>query len=119
MLDIPYGVDLHPMFKMLNIMPLTDRIDFRLCCNVYRALHKQMPDYICDMFKPLSDFNGRETRQTTRNDLHVPYKRLEVSRKTISYRGPTLFNKLSPHIRHSKSLTAFKTSYMTDFFNGF
>ena len=41
-LDIPHGVSLHSANKRLNIMPLTDRIDFRMCCNVHRALHKQM-----------------------------------------------------------------------------
>ena len=114
-LDENYRSDTGPLVKFLKILPIFDRINFRICTMAYRALHEQLPVNIKNIFKPLSTLNRRCTRQTTQEHLFVPNFKLNVARNSMNYIGPTLYNHLNQELKSSSSLSLFKRKYI-DFF---
>ena len=106
------------MFKTLNWMPIANRIDFRTATMVYRSVNELAPAYMRDMFKFSKDVTTRQTRSTTRNDLHLPSGRhKDIYMKSFAYSGAQLWNKLKLTIRSKPSLDSFKSTYVKHHFN--
>ncbi len=81
---------------------------YRTVCLVYKSLNSMTPDYLTDMFKPLSTVSQRHTRSTTNMELWVPEYKLSITRCGLRYSGAYVYNMLPPKIRSSKSFPAFK-----------
>ena len=96
------------LFEQSNILPIKYRIMYRIVCLVYKSLNRMTPDYLTDMFKPLSMVSQRQTRSTANMDLWVPNYKLSISRCGLKYTGAHFYNMLPPEVRSSSSFPAFK-----------
>ena len=66
------------------------------------------PDYLSDMFKPLSTVSQRQTKSTANMDLWVPNYKLSITRCGLKYTGAHFYSMLPPEIRSLSSFPAFK-----------
>ena len=74
----------------LHWLRVPERITFKLCLLVYKALHGLAPVYIKSMCVPVSSSWGH---------LIVPRTRLEFGKRTFAFAGPTAWNSLPDIIR--------------------
>jgi hypothetical protein len=105
------------MFKKLNWMPINDRINFRTATMVFRSINDLAPAYMRNMFKFARNVSSRETRSTSRNDLHIPSGRhKDLYIKSLAYSGAQLWNTLNQTVRSKSSLDSFKSTYIKHYF---
>ena len=61
-----------------------------------------------DMFMKVGTNRERKTRSSARQDLVVPNVRLEINRKSFSYRGAMYYNNLPTRVRSCNNVVSFK-----------
>jgi hypothetical protein len=114
--DIQYPSN--DMFKQLQWMPFSDRTTYRKATMVYKCINGLAPNYMQDMFKLTRNTSIRQTRSSSRNDLHIPGgKHKEIYMRSFAYSGAKLWNILSQDIRNKSSLNSFKHAYLHNYFN--
>jgi hypothetical protein len=87
---------------------------YRVVCLVYKSLNNLTPDYLSNMFKPLSTVSQRHTRSTANMDLWVPNHKLKCCISADKKDDDSIFM-LPPDIRYSSSFQAFKRKAMNFF----
>ena len=70
---------------------------------MYRAVNRLAPDYICSMFRPVSEVSSTATRASVRGDPCVPLGRICVSHNMVAHAGAIIWNSLSAHVRWCQS----------------
>jgi len=101
----------------LHWLPVTGRIEFKLCVLVYKSLHGIAPPYIDDMIQPVSALQRKVTlRSATTNDLFVPRARLRFDERAFSIAAPLLWNSLPAETRNVATLETFKKKLKTFMF---
>ena len=74
----------------LHWLPVTQRITFKLCLTVYKALHGMIPSYIAEFCRPVAATHYRSwLRSATYGDLVVPRNRLELGKRALAVSGAT------------------------------
>ena len=73
---------------------------------VFKSLNDNSPAYMKDLFKtaPQSNISTRQANFC----LNQPLRKTNMGLNTISYLGPSLWNKLPENIKQSSSLNTFK-----------
>ena len=62
-----------PALLELHWLPIGERIDFKLCLLVHKALVGHAPQYIADLIRPVADLPSRVSLRTAHSgDLYVP-----------------------------------------------
>ena len=69
-------------------------IEFETATTVYKALHGLAPEYMWQMFTKLSENISRSLRNT-RTYLRIHRFATSYGQRSFSYRGVTVWNKLS------------------------
>ena len=69
-------------------------------------------DYICFVFRPVSEVSRRATRAIVRGNLCVPLGRACVSRNTVARAEAIIWNNLSAQVRRCQTLQAFKRAFI-------
>ena len=82
-------------------------IEFETATMVYKSLHGFAPEYMQLMFTKLSENSSRSLRNTD-TDLRIPRFTTSYGQRSFSYRGVTVWNKLSTEIKNAPSLAIFK-----------
>jgi len=96
-------------------LPITQRIQYKVLVIVFKAVHKQGPDYICDMITIKEP--TQSTRQSLGRLLHEPRSRLVTAGdRAFSRAAPKLFNKLPRKLRDCDSDEMFKNQLKTYLF---
>ena len=77
-------------------LEVTDRIQFRLCIQVYKCQHSMAPGYLAELCRPVSNIDGhRYLRSAGRGQLDVPRVRLSTyGGRAFCYVGPSAWNAL-------------------------
>jgi len=109
--DEPPRTSSLPLFKRLRVMPIGERVKYKMTAITYKALHEVAPDYICDMFSYVSDTHTRTTRASTNGDLSLPNAKLKLRRNALSYQGAKLYNDCDTNIRNAGTIKTFKQRY--------
>ena len=103
----------------LNWLPITERIEYKLCILVYKCLHQLAPQCLVEMCKVASELPGRRNlRSASRGAL------IELRTKTSTYGsrsfalgGPRTWNRLPSNLcDHSLSLGQFSSVLKTELF---
>ena len=84
-------------------------IEFETAITVYKCLHGLSPEYMQLMFTKLSVNNSRYLRNTD-TDIRIPRFTTSYGQRSFSYRGVTVWNKLSNELKNAPSLVTFKNS---------
>ena len=107
------------MHDRLHWLPFPQRIDFKLCCTVYKCLHGLAPSYLTQLCIPVASVPTRShLRSAAKGDLVVPPTGTKTfGRRGFSYSGPCAWNRLPTHIKIGQpSLETFKKHLKTFLF---
>jgi len=83
-------------FKEINWLPIPERINQRICVNVYKYFNHIAPTYMSDIFIP------QQTQINTRNSmfrLKTQIKKSNMGQNSLSFLGPKLWNTLPDEIK--------------------
>ena len=89
---------------------LTERRQYHTILQLYKILHKMTPVYLHHMFSCTNSVTGRVGRNA--HHLFVPQIHTNFGRRSLFYRGATLWNALSPALYDAASYTQFKSNYL-------
>ena len=94
----------------LHWLPVPQRVEFKLCLLVYKALHGMAPDYITNLCRTTSSTNaGLRLRGSARGDLFVARTRTMFGDRAFSAAGPRSWNSLPSKVRSAASIETFKS----------
>ena len=98
-------------------MPFKYRVMYRTVFVVYKSLNELTPEYLSNMFTPLTAVSQRTTRNSTNNNLWIPNSRLTCTRNGLRYTGPAVYNLLPRDLKTATSMPYFKRKSYDYFFN--
>ena len=101
-------------FEKINWLNVNDRFEQSLAILAFKFFNKQSPSYMSDIFVP-SD-NGRASTRNSYKKLRQPFRKTTQGQNTISYIGPSTWNKLPEKAKQSKSINSFKHAVKKQYF---
>jgi len=102
----------------LHWLPVPQRIQYKLCLLVYKALRGLAQRYLADFCQSVSSVSARSgLRSSTRRDLVVVSTATDFGRRCFAVSAPLAWNRLPPEIRNNQSLESFKSQLKTHLFN--
>ena len=89
--------------SQLHWLDVVDRVQFRVCVQVFRCLHKMAPEYLSAYCQPVSGISSRRhLRSADRGHLDFPRVRLAwYGGRSFGYAGPSNWNSLPANLRES------------------
>ena len=113
--------NLRPLVRdNLHWLRVPQRIDYKVCLTVYKALHGLAPSYLTDLCVPAACSSNRDSLRTAgiKGELIVPRHKLETyGPRSFCIAGPTTWNNLPATIRDPNlSLGEFQTLLKTHLF---
>jgi len=93
-----------------------ERITFKLCLLVYRAMNGPAPSYMKELWhvEPVTTVaTPSALRSAARGDLLVPRTRRQLGNRAFSIAGQTAWNSLHPDIRTAPTTSTFKNLLKT------
>ena len=76
---------------------------------MHNCYSDRLPSYLNDYFNPNCSVHVYNTRNI--NNFHPPFFRTELSKSTIFYQGPVLWNELPVNLKKLKSSKQFNCNY--------
>ena len=107
--------------QSLHWLKCPERVEFKLCLTVFKALHAMAPEYISELCCTLQ-LNQRQNTLRSRRDIAT---RLEVTNtvgkpmyaeRAFATAAPTIWNGLPQNIREAQTLPLFKNQLKTFLF---
>ena len=108
-----FGVHANPILVSLRILTFGDIIKLQIGRVMYLYRNGFLPKRINDMFWLNCDVHSYNTR--SKNSFLLPYCRTNVTKFSLRFQGPKIFNSLSSEI-HNASSTALFNSKLKSFF---
>ena len=104
-----------PLLAKLHWLPVTSRIDFKLACITYKAIHKNQPPSLSESIVI------RSSNKNTRNNDHLLLQHPPVGKnnygcRAFSFTAPSIWNKIPLHIRMAPSILSFRKHLKTFYF---
>ena len=93
-------------FKTINWLPVDQRVQQSLNVTVFKYVSKACPYFMKEVFEYAS-----QERISSRNNyakLKVPFRKTTMGQKSLSYIGPSVWNKLPSSMKRNISLNKFK-----------
>ena len=103
-----------PLMRELHWLPVSYRIQYKLCTLMYDVVHGTAPGYLWDLCRPCGDLR---LRSGSRGDYIVLYSRLSMTQKSFRFSGPRAWNSLPRNVRDAPTRTAFVNKLKTHLFN--
>ena len=101
----------------LHWLRFTQRVTYKLCLLVYKALHGGAPRYISDLVVPVvSDAAGRRLRSANSLNIVRPRTRIKFGDRGFSIAAPDAWNSLALEIKTAPSLCVFTEKFKTELF---
>ena len=101
-------------FIEINWLPVAVRATQMILCNVFHFFKKTCPIFIGKLFF-LADHNSRNTRSSSLR-LIQPKRKTNAGLNSLSYAGPSYWNKLPFDLKIPMTLSSFKHSIKKHFF---
>ena len=104
--------DLLPYYKKAHILPIEQRVFFKVCLLSYKVVYGFSPDYLQELVQLEEPPSVARTRSTHVNDklrLKVPkMSKLKASNRRFTYHAPECWNSIPLNIRAIKDISIFK-----------
>jgi len=101
----------------LHWLRVWERILFKLCLMVYKALSGFAPSYITELCVPVASIGSRSSlRSAAHGTLFVPRTRLELGKRAFVVAAPAAWNSLPDDVRSAPTLDEFKQCLKTHLF---
>ena len=88
-----------PVLRQLHWLPVRCRVEFKLACLVRQALCGQMPTYLADDIRLVSEGNRRSLRSSFDNMCAVPRMHNSFGDRSFGAAGPRIWNSLPRGLR--------------------
>ena len=103
--------------RELHWLPIKQRVEYKLCLLVHKALVGHAPAYLSDILTPVSDVPSRSAlRDASRGDCVVPRTRLKLGQRAFSVAAPRAWNRLPTDLKLTRSTPTFKRLLKTFLF---
>ena len=105
--------------KDLHWLPITFRIQYKLCLLMHSIKMGNCPSYLKDMVSLSSSVRSRSGLRSADTDAStyvVPRTRTKLGERAFSWAGPTAWNKLPVSIRTDNDTKSFKRNLKTHLF---
>ena len=99
------GADIVEQLKWMNVF---QRYHYFCLLLMFKCVHGQAPDYLCNNVIMECEMANRNTRMINSNDVYVPYIENEIASKTFIYTGAKLWKMLPSHIKDLTCIDGFK-----------
>ena len=113
--------DLIPYYKKAHILPIDERIFFKVCLLSYKIVYDIAPDYLKQLIEMDSSTDSCNTRSKPAEDnLRMKLPKLcktKASNRRFSVHAPEAWNSLPLEIRSTKDVNSFKRTLKTHLFN--
>ena len=103
------------MFNQLKILPVSQRIAYHKTLLLYKAMHNLAPDYISDLFVPISNVSPYMSRSSVNGNIIVPTIRTQLARQSFSYTSIQIWNNLHVKIWNIESINSFKKAIKSSY----
>ena len=103
--------------KTLHWLPVKFRIIFKILCLAFKAIHKQSPTYLQNMFqiKQQSRYNLRSNQQIMYN---IPHSNcVTLGDRSFAVSAPKMWNSLPQNLRECTNFKLFKKKLKTHLFS--
>ena len=93
-------------FEEINWLNINDRFEQCVSVNIFKYFSNNSPLYMSEIFYP-----ARNRGMSTRNSLQKltqPFRKTNQGQNSLSYIGPSVWNKLPEKIKKSSNLNTFK-----------
>ena len=102
----------------LHWLRYQQRVTYKLCLTVYKALNNRAPVYISELVLPLSsNASTRRLRSADTQCIRNPGARKKFGERGFSVAGPLAWNSLPANVRLAPCLSSFKNLLKTELFN--
>ena len=106
-----------PLFKINNILKVSDIYMFNLGSFMYQLAKNDLPNLFRNMFSTNNQYHNYPTRQA--NSYHLPRTRTIFANKIFTNSGPKFWYSLSSDIRESATIFTFKRKIKTILLNSY
>ena len=108
-----------PLLRELHWLRVPERIQFRLCVQIYRCLHGMAPAYLAQDLERISDVDARRRlRSGSSSALVVPTtRRSTIGDRSYQVAGPRAWNSLPTSVRDQLTLLTFRSHLKTFLFS--
>ena len=103
------------LFKKLNILKIQDLYSFQVACFMYKYSKNLLPPLFDDYFILNRCINSYETRNSDK--FYIPFYRYKLSRSTIRFIGPKIWNSTNTSFKLISSFSSFKKKYKFQLIN--
>ena len=106
-----------PALIELHWLPITVRVQYKLCLLVHSAVVVTAPDYLKNMLYPVSECaSQRALRSATNNDMVVPRSRLKFGEHAFSIAAQRAWNSIPADLCATLNTATFKKNLKTFLF---
>ena len=92
--------NLDPVHKALRIMKPSDVRDFEIAKFMHRLKSNRTSEVFAPLFQETDEVHNHGTRQSSQKKYYVNRPHLEITKKTISYTGRSIWNHISLNNRN-------------------
>ena len=106
-----------PLLRSLHWLPIHKRIHYKIALLCFKSFNNLAPSYISDLLHVYTPSRQLRSASDTRI-FRIPSCRTKThGQRSFSYQAPILWNQLPYSVRHSLTLTSFKSSLKTHLFS--
>ena len=106
-----------PLLQQLHWLSISEQIKYKTACMCYNAITGSAPSYLSELLHLYSPSGSLRSSSDTRMRKLQCFNRKTHSFRTFSHFGPHICNNLPQDIRHSATLSSFKSKLKTFLFS--
>jgi len=92
--------------RELHWLPITERIQYKLCLLVHKMFVRQAPDYTASLLTPTSDITSRSSLRSSSNcDSVVPRTSRKIGDRAFSVAAPRAWNRLPTDLEQTEEFS--------------
>ena len=100
------------MHQALDLMYTADRRHMHTLLQTNKCLNELVPAKVCSQLMKIETVHNRQTRSATQQELYIPFRRLDLTKKAFRIRGPSLWTLVDDDLKDKPSIDSFKHGLM-------
>ena len=105
-----------PMLHSLHWLPIEQRIEYKLSLLCFKIISHQAPIYLSELLHLYTPSRQLRSSTDTRVFRIPSFRTMSCGQRSFSYQAPFIWNQLPVSVRHSTSVSSFKSSLKTFLF---
>ena len=106
-----------PLLKTLHWLPISERIKYKVGCICYNVITDNAPSYLIELLPNYTNLRKLRSSSDKRKFEKRDFNRKSHGFRSLQCYGPYFWNSLPYDIRHSSSITVFKSKLKTFLFD--